>query len=1238
MNSKFIVIGALATFLAGLTAMAAQLSQARVSQVIRDVRLMPSNAAPRPAAVNDNVVEGTAVRTGVESRTELTFGDQTITRLGQNTVFSFRGDSREVRLDSGAVLMQVPQGGAAAQIRTAAVTASITGGTAMMSSNTGYPTKFLILEGSGQFCTNGGGCITLHGGEMAAEMNGHFAGPLKFDVKAVLTSSHLVTDFSPLPNEPLILQVIDEQERQGEAPPPPPGKDELDVTDQRAAASPIPTFTSTPILTPSPTATPSASPSPSPTATITPSPTATPSKFGTPPVIDSPNPYIITSGTTITTDPSITTNGATDYGKIYRSPADDGAFTQWAFGSTSAFDNALNVDGEFFTDPNHLPVAVFKFENLSLNGDPVIDTTNGVTHLALIGVDGITSGSPGGTLTFAGLDGLYLGTVNGSINLTSDVSFANIPLLAMYARGNGSNLTIDSTISNIADLRMAAEGSIQWTNNGDMSVGAVDATAGGNLSFNLGSLTLNGLTKLQTIILPGSTITSGGNVTVNVAGDLINTSSTDLTRLRVNNLGGHVGTGGNVSLTAGNVMTAGDLELDIENISGQIDNGGDLVLDVNRSVQVNSLTSSLENYGGIIGGIASLTLNIGGDLSVAGLTTIDIDQSTSNGPPNLNGGSIDGDAEIGISVGSGKGGSSGNISIGSDFYIYIANNKHSGSSGSPPTIGGEAAVTLSAGTVAVGGFFDSYITNNGGGLIGGDAAINTSVSGQFMAHNGIDFQIDDTIFGGDAGGHISGDALVNISAQDILTPSTNSGIPGSGPMAIEASIYSNAGGFVGGNAIVQVSTTGDISAPGSVLFWVANGNFQNLGGGTIGGNAEVNVTASNLASGDLYTQILNYGGASIGGDAHVSIAVDDLLSSANLYALIDNRAGTIGGDATINFSEGNTTVNSTGSVSFLISNGPYSTEQGVTPVGGVINDGATIEIAAGSLNVDSLLAEIDNSEGQIKGDASISFNVPGATGVAGDATFAIYGSDGAGSASVTFNGGNYQVGGTFLAYIDQSGTISFNTASAHADVLKAGVFGANGVVNIGGGTLSADSQLKLYAPGSNGQINFVSNVTLGGNAAKILAANSVTIFNNVVVTITGPAPADVYTNHANYTGYGGNETTTGTFAGQGAHNPQPLSSAPPFDNSANASSANRSRTATNTRPGGGRGIRIDNSTQLIALLDTSSTGPNGRAIVDPQSARNSNNVDSRSASRRTVAVAERVAMGSGQRSGGVQLR
>src|SRR2546430_4716345 len=113
-----IVLGAI--FLCLRLASGAPLEQARVSQVIQDVRLLGTNAAPRPAIVNDNVSQGMAVRTGVESRAELTFSDLTITRIGQNTVFSFKNGTRQVDLESGAILLQVPSKGEPAQIRTAA--------------------------------------------------------------------------------------------------------------------------------------------------------------------------------------------------------------------------------------------------------------------------------------------------------------------------------------------------------------------------------------------------------------------------------------------------------------------------------------------------------------------------------------------------------------------------------------------------------------------------------------------------------------------------------------------------------------------------------------------------------------------------------------------------------------------------------------------------------------------------------------------------------------------------------------------------------------------------------------------------------------------------------------------------------------------------------------------------------------------------------------------------------------
>ena len=285
-------------------------------------------------------------------------------------------------------------------------------------------------------------------------------------------------------------------------------------------------------------------------------------------MISSPAPYLITNGTVITTDPSITTNGVTDYGKIYRGQTDDGAFSLWAFGSTSAFDTALRIDDTFFADPSHLPIAVFKFQSLSLTGDPTIDTSNGVTKLALIGVDGITSGPPGGTLTFTGLDLLLLATVNGSINLTSDVSFQDLHELVMYARGAGSDLTINSPISNIGILGLVAEDSLHLTNPGTMSVGKLDAITGGDLMLQIGgSLLLNGRVRLDAIVLPGASVASGINLTLNVTGDYTNSSATQFSHLAITNRD-HIGGDANIAVGATNISTANNLDVQIANQAG----------------------------------------------------------------------------------------------------------------------------------------------------------------------------------------------------------------------------------------------------------------------------------------------------------------------------------------------------------------------------------------------------------------------------------------------------------------------------------------------------------------------------------------------------------------------------------------------------------------------------------------------------------------------------------------------
>src|SRR5215468_10077566 len=476
-----------------------QLQAARVTQVVKDVKVVLEKAPPRPVALSDLIRDGTPVSTGTQSRSELTFDDRTITRLGANTTFSFKPGTREMNLIDGAILFQVPKGSGGATIRTVGVTAAITGTTGIAEfhpATTSRPqpfSKWLCLEGTFHLYLPNGQSMELGPGKMVTTDSKSFSKVATFNIAKLVSTSLFFTGFDK-PLASLDLIIMEEQQQIAVAS---TTRNPLDPTrivnviNQASVAEETPTPSTTPPVTPTPSTTPPVTPTPS----ITPPP---PTKFGTPAVIASPNPYLITSGTTITTDPSITTNGVTDFGKIYRGQTDDGAFSLWAFGSTSAFDTALRIDDVFFADPNHLPIAVFKFQSLSLTGDPTIDTTNGVTKLALIGVDRITSGPPGGNLTFTGLDLLMLATVNGSINLTSDVSFQDLHELVMYARGPGSDLTINSPISNVGFLALVAEDSIDLTNPGTMSVGGLRAITGGDMMLQIGgSLLLNGRVSLD---------------------------------------------------------------------------------------------------------------------------------------------------------------------------------------------------------------------------------------------------------------------------------------------------------------------------------------------------------------------------------------------------------------------------------------------------------------------------------------------------------------------------------------------------------------------------------------------------------------------------------------------------------------------------------------------------------------------------------------------------------------------
>jgi hypothetical protein len=208
-------------FMAGHAIAADSKKEARVTQIIRDVKLLPSDAAARPAIVNDKVREDTGVRTGGDSRSELTFADLTITRLGSNTIFSFNKAGRNVQLDSGSILLRVPKDSGGGAIKTSAVTVAVTGTTVIFETTRAGKSKLIVLEGGARasLVKHSGQSQYVRAGQMLEVPAGATTLPLptNIDLNQIMNSHPLITDFPPLPSRDLIVAASQQQ------PPPPSG-------------------------------------------------------------------------------------------------------------------------------------------------------------------------------------------------------------------------------------------------------------------------------------------------------------------------------------------------------------------------------------------------------------------------------------------------------------------------------------------------------------------------------------------------------------------------------------------------------------------------------------------------------------------------------------------------------------------------------------------------------------------------------------------------------------------------------------------------------------------------------------------------------------------------------------------------------------------------------------------------------------------------------------------------------
>src|SRR6059058_4391562 len=198
---------------------AGPLTSAEVTKVINRVSVIDPAKGTHPAVLRDVIKDNLALQTGARSRSELLFQDNTLTRIGAETFFSFKTGTRDMTLEKGSMLLQVPKGLGGAKIHTAAVTAAITGTTIMMEYSPGQYLKVLVLEGSLRLSRNGSGdSLVLPPGKMVIMRPDakKIPDPIDVDLAQIVRTSILVNfpGSNILPSMPLIQAAINDQAKE----------------------------------------------------------------------------------------------------------------------------------------------------------------------------------------------------------------------------------------------------------------------------------------------------------------------------------------------------------------------------------------------------------------------------------------------------------------------------------------------------------------------------------------------------------------------------------------------------------------------------------------------------------------------------------------------------------------------------------------------------------------------------------------------------------------------------------------------------------------------------------------------------------------------------------------------------------------------------------------------------------------------------------------------------------------
>jgi hypothetical protein len=204
----------MALVLANLSAVAAPLTESTFTEIIHDVNTLSTAGNPTAAKLQDVLKAPDRVRTGPDSRAELTATDNTITRVGANTVFSFSDSGRTLNLEQGNLLFHAPKGLGGGTIKSGGASAAVLGTTLIVSATTDGGFKVILLEGTGKVTLTAGKSVTLKSGQMVFVLPGgtQFSKVMNINLDRLVSGSLLVKGFDhPLSSASLIDSAIKKQ-------------------------------------------------------------------------------------------------------------------------------------------------------------------------------------------------------------------------------------------------------------------------------------------------------------------------------------------------------------------------------------------------------------------------------------------------------------------------------------------------------------------------------------------------------------------------------------------------------------------------------------------------------------------------------------------------------------------------------------------------------------------------------------------------------------------------------------------------------------------------------------------------------------------------------------------------------------------------------------------------------------------------------------------------------------------